>query len=142
MNGEMKYVPSVADWTFASEKAEWYADHPVIDNYVPSKKIMLKGIKDDFDKEFNEFRDFLDGKILLDNGKPMYPELYYTWSNRKLFYIQHPEWFDEDILALNDCRGELTPVDHAWIRNTRKLIEKYNAIVIGNNNDQDYSEAV
>jgi len=122
VNGELKHVPKCANYTYPSEEAEWYADHPVIP-YMPTKREMFEVIQGQFNVELQQCKDWLDGKI------KMREELFYKWSDRKLCYLEDPELFEEDVADLEHYWGELSDLDKEWIKNTRKLLKGYGTIV-------------
>ena len=148
MNGEHAYTKRPVDFTYPSEGADWHADNPPRSTkYMRlSKNEYLETLQKDFNEEYNQFIDFLTGKLLDGKGNPMSKSLYYVWANKKLFYIENPEFFEKAVTELrrlarlddeldtilsggkaqSSC---LTKFDEAWITNTRQLIAKYHAIV-------------
>jgi hypothetical protein len=103
-------------WTSAAKAKAW-------------KREMLDVIKEQANKEFNALQDY-------QKGKTAEPRIYGTTVNglrvsESLFYFEFPEIFESDISNLDDCLGELTHIDKAWINNTRKLIQQYHAVITG-----------
>ena len=88
------------------------------------KRLVFTIIQEDFNDEFQELRDFLDGKIEIPEGTD------YKWACRSIKYLESPERFEQEIAALDELHGgDLSTADHAWIANTRALIAKYHEIV-------------
>ena len=120
---EFKYRPHVENPTYPIEDAWWHAANPPVsqkymDNSIETK---LAIIQEAFAKEYAQLKDFLDGKLGMD------AKVYFAWFYNRLFYIELPERFEEDIAGIYD---ELNAADKAWVENTRKLIQEYHRIVI------------
>jgi hypothetical protein len=118
---------NIVNWTYQSEEAQFHAENPPIDQRLlgNSSKEALSVIQADFEAEFRQFKDFLDGKL------NMSARAYAVWYGSKLYYIEYPELFDKDVSGLEQPTSGLDSSDRAWIANTRKLIQKYHAILNG-----------
>jgi len=102
-------------WTSAAKAKAWKGE-------------MLDIIQEQANKEFNAVQDYRNGKI----DKPVtYRTICGNKAEEPLYYFKNPEMFERDIANLDDCLGELTAIDQAWINNTRRLIQAYHAVVIG-----------
>jgi hypothetical protein len=92
------------------------------------KRDMLDLIKRQANEEFDAIQDYQNGKIdqpvtcMMKRGKQI---------AEPLFYFENPEIFESEIANLDNCLGELTYADQAWINNTRKLIKMHRAVVAG-----------
>ena len=120
---EFLYMPHVENPTYPDEDALWHAAHPpVSQKYMDnSTETKFEIIREAFEKEYSQFKDFLDGKL------NMKAESYFTWFYNRLFYIEFPEHFERDIAGIYE---ELSSTDKAWVDNTRKLIQKNHQIVV------------
>jgi hypothetical protein len=85
----------------------FYKRYPIYKNEI------LPDIKEKFEKELSQYKDFLDGK------RGIY-----------FYYFSDPRLFELDIkdLLSDDHPGKLSPADLAWIEDTRELVKKHNAV--------------
>ena len=97
------------------------------------RKILLELIQDRFNEEFQQLRDFLDGKTEIPEGTD------HKWACRSIKYLESPETFEKDIAELEPC-GDLSAAEQAWIKNTRSLIKKYHGIVYALENGHQIEE--
>lgn len=121
----LKHTKRPVNFTYPSEEAMWYAANPPPDtkDMDNSRQEAFSLIKGKFEKEFTEFKDFLNGKL----GISFYT--YCFWFYRKLFYIESPEFFEDEVKDITTHYGDdISFADYAWIKNTRELIAKYHGI--------------
>ena len=96
-------------------------------NFTLSKKAFFPSIKEKMNEYFNVLQSYLRGEI-------KEPAIIHQIDERRyecwpLYYFEFPEFFENDISTLDDCYGDLSETDLAWIKNARELIRKYHAIV-------------
>jgi hypothetical protein len=103
-DGDWRMEPK---YTHAELEAEFYRS--------TTKAEMLETLQNEWRREYAE--NVRDGEIRKDRKE-----------HYLVGYIASPEYFDERIAGLEKFRGELTPADKAWIKNTRELIAKYHEL--------------
>ena len=122
---DYKHIPHCENPSYSCDDAGWHAANPPLRPMLePTKRLVFEIIQEDFSEEFQQLRDFLDGKTEIPEGTD------YKWACRSIKYLESPETFEQEIAALDELHGgDLSTTDHAWIANTRVLITKYHAIV-------------
>jgi hypothetical protein len=132
MNGTLAYTPRPVSYTYPEEEAAWWADNPPRsqknDKMCYHSKIFFEILQNKFQNEFSQYRDFLDGKIISDSGKPMDAGFYYDhWGKCELWYIKYPDEYEKYV---EEIYKQLSETNQAWVNNTRLVIKKYHDIYI------------
>jgi hypothetical protein len=96
------------EWTESANLT--MAQHEYLFYESTDKTDMFKLVQKDWNKEYAQH--VIDGKLT-------------PGPNHGVFYIYNPVFFDRDIDNLAKFKGDLSPADQAWVKNTRELINKY-----------------